>query len=689
MASPAPLLQPSTGTGHLRVVATQVALPPAPGLLGTRRRRAVALTLLLAGAAALYTVGLSASGWANSYYAAAAQAGAQSWRAMLFGGLDPSGGITVDKPPAALWLIDLSVRMFGMSPLAVLLPQALAGVGSVALLYATVRRQALALHGAPGTGQRTPSRGWQASHCREPWAAMIGLLAASALAVTPVATLMARYDNPDELMLLLLVGGAYALTRSIQAPSGGGAWLALSGALLGLAFLTKMLQAWLVLPAFLAVALVAGAGSLGRRVARTSLAGGVILAAAGWWIAIVQLTPSTQRPWVGGTRDNSVLELALGYNGVGRLTGQEASGGATNVPQPDSLLRLVGAWGTEAGWLLPAAAMALGAAAVLTRGRDRRDPLRAGLLLWGTWLVVVALVLGSLHGIAHGYYTVQLAPAIAGGLALGAGVLWQRSWGTAGVRWPRVLLIVGLLGNAAWGTVLMVHRHPSLPVLLVGTIGVVAAAAVVGTLAVASTSTVLRRAARLDDLGLARLRLGREPARTRTVVLAMAVTGLLLLPTAWSITTAAAAHRGPNVASGIGPSTFVAPPDVSPGSAPGDGFDRVVSAEVRSAAVGFRWAAAVVGHHAADLQLSSGAPVLALGGYSGNDPHPTVPEFLAAAASRQVHYLVVGSADARAGDDAGRIVRWALTCLPVQHTTRWLVVDLTEAPLSVARCSAP
>lgn len=685
MALLAQPIEMSPATGRFRVVAEETDHRPRPGLLGTTRRRATALTFLLAGATALYTVGLSASGWANSYYAAAAQAGAQSWRAMLFGGLDPSGGITVDKPPAALWLMDVSVRLFGLSPLAILLPQALAGVASVALLYATVRRQASALDPPPGTGRRSASQLRHAAGSSEARAAAIGLLAAAALAVTPVATLMARYDNPDELMLLLLVGAAYALTRSIEAPSGGGAWLVLSGALLGFAFLTKMLQAWLVLPAFLAVAVLAGAGSLGLRLARSGLAGVVMLAAAGWWIAVVQLTPATQRPWVGGTQGNSILELALGYNGVGRLTGQEAGGGASNVPQPGSLLRLVGAWGTEAGWLLPAAGMALLAAAVLTRGRDRRDPLRAGLLLWGAWLIVVALVLGSLHGIAHGYYTVQLAPAITGTLALGAAVLWQRSWGTAGVRWPRVLLILGLLGNAAWGILLMVHRQASPPVLV---IAVVAATAIVGSLAVASTSAVLRRAARLDDLGVARLRLGRQPARTRAVVLATAVIGLLLFPAAWSVTTAHAAHRGPNVASGDGPSTFLAPPDVSPGSAPGDGFDTTVSAEVRAAATGSRWAAAVVGHRAADLQLSSDAPVLALGGYSGKDPHPTLPEFLTAAAHRQVHYLVVDSSDARAGGEAGRIVHWALGCLPVQHTPRWMVVDLADAATSAARCSA-
>jgi hypothetical protein len=248
-----------------------------------------------------------------------------------------------------------------------------------------------------------------------------------------------------------------------------------------------------------------------------------------------------------------------------------------------------------------------------------------------------------------------------------------------------VLLILGLLGNAAWGTLLAVNHHASPPVLVIGVVGVTA---LVGALAVASTSAVLRRAARLEDLGVVRLRLGLPRGRTRSIVLATAVIGLLLFPAAWSVTTAQAAHRGPNVASGDGPASFAEPRDVTPGSAPGDGFDTTVSAQVRAAGAGSRWAAAVVGHRAADLQLSSDAPVLALGGYSGNDPHPTLPEFLTAAAHRQVRYLVVSSSDVRARGEAGRIVRWALDCLPVQRTPRWMVVDLTQAATAAERCSS-
>lgn len=141
-----------------------------------RRRERFGLLGLLSGTALLYLIGLSESGWANQFYSAAAQAGAKSWSAMLFGSLDASNFVTVDKPPAALWVMDVSVRIFGTNSWAILVPQALEGVAAVAVLYAAVRR--VSTHSA-------------------------ALLAGAILATTPIATLMFRFDNPDALLVLL------------------------------------------------------------------------------------------------------------------------------------------------------------------------------------------------------------------------------------------------------------------------------------------------------------------------------------------------------------------------------------------------------------------------------------------------------------------------------------------------------
>src|SRR3954447_16403261 len=274
---------------------------PAPRLLvgqpgGSQWVRPSLLALLL-GAAVLYLWGLSANGYANEFYAAAAQAGSQSWKAWFFGSLDAGNSITVDKPPASLWVMGLSVRMFGLSSWALLVPQALMGVGTVALVVAAVRRTI----GRPGPA----------------------LLAGLVMALTPVAVLMFRFDDPDALLTLLLTAAAYAVVRALEGPRAA-RWLALAGALVGFAFLAKMLQAFLVLPGFALAYLLFAHGGVRRRLGHLVLAGASMLAAGGWWVAVVQLWPAASRPYIGGSTDNSVVELALGYNGLSRLTGNES-----------------------------------------------------------------------------------------------------------------------------------------------------------------------------------------------------------------------------------------------------------------------------------------------------------------------------------------------------------------------------
>jgi 4-amino-4-deoxy-L-arabinose transferase-like glycosyltransferase len=612
--------------------------------LSTVRGRRTWLGVLLATAGLLYSLGLSGSGWANAYYSAAAQAGAHSWQAFLFGGLDPAGGISVDKPPAALWLTGLSVRLFGLSTPALLLPQALCAVAAVGLLYATVRRQALALTGPSPAGA-------EPAGTREARAVAAGLLAGTVLALTPVVTLLARYDNPDALMVLLSVAAGYALTRSVERHRNGGGWLAAAGLLLGLAFLTKLMQAWLVMPAFVAVAVVAGAGSVGRRLARTAAAGAAMVAAAGWWVLVVQLTPADRRPWIGGSRGNSVIELALGYNGFGRITGQEGGGGAADGARPGSWLRLFGSWAPEGGWLLPAAIVGLSAGWWLTRGRDRRDPLRAGLLLWGGWLLVAGAVLSSLRGISHSYYAIQLAPAIAGATALGGALLWDRTR-RPGARRSRWLLATTVAVTAVWSAGLLLTR-PSWPLVV--------APLVLGAAIVA----------------VAGLRVRRAGAIGQRLVGAAVLVAVLAGPAAWSAATAQAVHRGSNVYAGPGV-TAVQP---AAGYAPGltVRLPTAVVDQVRAGAAGHDWAAAVVGRRAADLQLASGVPVWSLGGFSGNDPHPTLSGFRSAVAAGRVHYLVIGSERAAPRSDADRIVQWATSKFTSTWVGRWQVVDLTTA----------
>ena len=336
------------------------APPPAPGRHRTAtpsrpRWERPALLALLAGTALLYLWGLSASGYANDFYAAAVQAGTQSWKAWLFGSLDSGNAITVDKPPAALWVMVASARLFGFNSWSLLVPQALMGVASVALLRAAVRRWA-----GPGAG----------------------LLAGAVLALTPAAVLMFRFDNPDALLVLLLVSGAYATVRAIDAASVRAStwWLVAAGAAVGFGFLTKMGQALLVVPAFGLAYLVAGPTPVRTRLLQLLAALGSMVVSAGWFVALVELWPADSRPYIGGSTTNSLLELALGYNGLGRLPRRERQrrrrwcggansgfGGAAGITRlfTDEL-------GLEISWLLPAALVALVALVAISWRAPRR-----------------------------------------------------------------------------------------------------------------------------------------------------------------------------------------------------------------------------------------------------------------------------------------------------------------------------
>ena len=420
-----------------------------------------ALWTLLAVTAVLYLWGLSASGWANDFYAAAVQAGTQSWKALLFGSLDSGNAITVDKPPAALWVMGLSGRLLGFSSFSLLLPQALMGVASVGLLYGAVRR----------------------------WAGpAAGLIAGAALALTPVAALMFRFDNPDALLVLLLVAGAYCTVRATEKGSGG--WLALAGVAVGFGFLTKMLQAFLVLPAFGPVFLVAAPIGLGRRVVKLLGALVALVISGGWFVALVSLWPADSRPYIGGSTNNSLLDLALGYNGLGRVMGGEGNGGGggpggggnTGFGGSTGITRLFGdSMGTEISWLLPAALIGLVTGLWFTRRTSRTGHTRASLILWGGWLLVTGVVFSFMQGTIHPYYTVALAPAIAALVGIAVVELWRgRQFRSARAALGAMLALTGI-----WNFVLLDRTPDWYPwlrwAILVGSIvlaAVVAAAAI-------------------------------------------------------------------------------------------------------------------------------------------------------------------------------------------------------------------
>lgn len=586
--------------------------------------------MLLVATAALYLWNLSASGWANTFYSAAAQAGASDWTAMLFGSSDAANAITVDKTPAALWVIDVSVRLFGLNPWSVLVPQALEGVAAVALLYAAVRR-------VSGDGA--------------------ALLSGTVLALTPVAALIFRFNNPDALLVLLLVAAAYCVQRACEKDSSRW-WLIAAGVLVGFGFLAKMLQAFLVLPAFAAAYLIAGHHTLRRRVFGLLGAAAALVVSGGWYLLLVELWPSDARPYIGGSQHDSIVELALGYNGLGRLTGDEP-GGLGNMNFDVGWGRLFGTtMGLEIAWLLPAAVICLGAGFVLTRRAPRTDPPRAALILWGGWLAVTAIVFSFANGIVHPYYTVALAPAIGASIGIGATLLWRNH--------SDLRAAIALSGSVLVTTILaavLLSRHSDWMPWLRATVAV-------------------------GGVGAAALLLvaGRLTLPVARTVAALGVAACLAAPAAYAIATAATPHSG--AIPSVGPARhgfggFTGPGGLLDSPSPGPGLSATLAADAHE----FTWAAAVVGsNNAAGYQLASGAPVMAVGGFNGTDPSPTLEQFQRYVADRQIHYFIRGKMmlghwgppRQGASQESADIADWVETHYTPLTVDNVVVYDLTQ-----------
>ncbi|WNI23536.1 glycosyltransferase family 39 protein [Streptomyces sp. ITFR-16] len=623
------------------------------------------LALLLAITLA-YLWNLSASGYANSFYSAAVQAGSRSWKAFFFGSLDSANAITVDKPPATLWPMALSVRIFGLNSWAILAPQVLMGTATAGVLYAAVRRR---------------------------FSAAAGLITMAVFALTPVAALMFRFNNPDALLALLMTVTVYCVLRAME--HGRTKWLVWAGVAVGLAFLSKTLQAFLILPPLAVLYAVFAPVPVRRRFGQLGLSALALLVSGGWWVAVVQLWPASSRPYIGGSQNNSFLELTFGYNGLGRINGEETGsvgggggpgGGAGGQWGETGIGRMFNSEiGSQISWLLPAALILLAAGVWLTWRAKRTDTARAAFLAWGSSLLMTAAVFSFMAGIFHQYYTVALAPYLAALIGMGATVLWEERsrW------WAGAALAAAVAVTATWSYVLLGRTPDYQPWLRPAVLGVGIVAAL-GLLLVA--------------------RLGRR--------LALAAVGLGLLaslagPTAYTVSTLNTGHQGSIVTAGpssggmgggpgggggrggfggmrppgqgaqqgnqqgggTGQPPTGTPPGASqngqtgrtgrtgqqPGAMPGmgEGFGggrggggmggllngASVGTEARKLleknAGDYTWAAAAIGsQNAASYQLATGDPVMAIGGFNGSDPSPTLAQFKKYVQDGRIHYFI-------------------------------------------------
>ncbi|WP_328789734.1 ArnT family glycosyltransferase [Streptomyces sp. NBC_00273] len=672
---------------------------------GTSRRAAVdrprwelpSLAGLLIATAVLLLWDLGSSGYANSFYSAAVQAGSESWKAFFFGSSDAGNSITVDKPPAALWPMMLSVRLFGLGSWQILVPQALMGVATTGVLYAAVRRQF-----GPGAG----------------------LLSGAAFALTPVAALMFRFNNPDALLTLLLTVTVYCVLRALDGARTQ--WLVWAGVAVGFAFLTKTLQAFVILPPLALLYAVCAPTRLRKRLGQLLLAGLAMVVAGGWWVAVVELWPAASRPYIGGSQDNSFLELTLGYNGLGRINGNETGsvgggrggaggGGGWGETGIDRLFS--GNIGGQIAWLLPAALILLVAGLAVTwRARRATDSLegmaRAAFLAWGGSMLITAVVFSYMQGIFHEYYTVALAPFVAALIGMGAAVLWEERGGKAAA----ITLSGTLALTAVWSFVLLGRATGYLPWLRW--------AVLVGGLLAAAALPFAAQAGR----------------RALQATAALGVAAALAGPFAYCLTTVSTAHTGsivtagPAVAGGRGgpggmmggpsgpggtgrfgemvqggqgrqggmpnggrqgggqqggmppqgampqggmPQGAMPPGGTAPGGTPqgqdGRGGERFggggqggpggllngarVNAEAKKAlttdADEYTWAAAAIGsQNAASYQLASGVPVMPIGGFNGSDPSPTLEQFQKYVRDGKIHWFI-GQSTGAGGAEGG------------------------------------
>ncbi|MFD4026076.1 ArnT family glycosyltransferase [Streptomyces sp. NPDC058576] len=639
--------------------------PPAPDS-GPRWARPALFGLLLAVGLA-YFYNLSASGYANSFYSAAVQAGSQSWKALFFGSLDSGGAITVDKPPAALWPMALSVRLFGLNSWAILAPQVLMALATAAVLNAAVRRR---------------------------FGPVAGLIAVGVFALTPVAALMFRFNNPDALLALLMTVTVWCVLRALE--RGRTTWLLWAGAAVGFAFLTKTLQAFLILPPLAVLYAVCAPVPVRRRIGQLALSALTMVVAGGWWVAIVELMPASSRPYVGGSQNNSFLELTFGYNGLGRINGEETGsvggggrgGGGGGGWGETGIGRMFGSEvGGQVAWLLPAALILLAAGLWLTRKAARADSARAAFVAWGGALLMTTAVFSFMAGIFHQYYTVALAPYVAALVAMGVTVLWEER----GAWWPRAVLAGTVAATALWAYVLLGRTPEYLPWLrwavlaggLVGALGLL----VVGRFG------------------------GRRPA---FAVVALSCAASLAGPAAYTVSTLNSGHQGSIVTAGPAAGGFgmggpgggrggdggqrggmQQPPGQTQGQAPGPGqgnqrgnapggmptmpggtgagtgpgtgtafgegtrgggggggmggllngasVDAEAEALLTKGADDYSWVAAAVGaQNAASYQLATGEPVMAIGGFNGSDPSPTLAQFKKYVEKGKIHYFVSG-----------------------------------------------
>lgn len=613
----------------------------------------ILVAAVLAIAAALRAWGLQRNGAGTEYYSAAVRSMLESWHNFFYASFDPGGFVSVDKPPIALWIQVASARLFGFHGFALLGPEVVEGVVAVAVLYAVVRRDF-------GVGA--------------------GLLAALFFALTPVSVAIDRSSNTDSCLVLVLLLAAWALRRAIE--HGRRRWLLLAMALVGLGFNVKMMAAFVVLPTFFAVWLLAAPVGRQRRVVDVALGSLVLAMISLAWVVLYDLTPPDRRPYAGGSRTNSMIQLAIGHNGLQRFTarprppglmsgdparavmaggvsdGAAESRGAAAARRitlgfgdrvPPGPLRLFHPYlAAQVAWLLPLAAIGL-MLGVLGARAEPSPPSTTlvPIALWTGWLVSYWSVYSATRDIFHSYYLSTMAPPLAALAAIGVAASWKRYVRREPAGW---LLPASLLLTAAWqastqaGAVLW--RRDTRPA---GSVGALLSAIGQpddwrGWLTVALLAGAVLSAAALAAFTMTSLST-RATRRAAAGTLAAGLIALLIAPTAWALSSVLSAGNlmlpSANVNRLVAADRIAAARDHARTEATLRS-ERLV-AFLRANRSGERFLLGMSSAPlAAPIIVRTGEPVMAMGGFHGEDPILTPERLERLIVARELRFALIG-----------------------------------------------
>ncbi len=584
-------------------------------LVQTTSKRGLAIGILLILTAATYLYGAMQNGMANSYYAAAVQAASSNFTAWLFGSLDAANFVSVDKPPLATMIMGLSAKIFGFSSFSMLLPNVLAGVITVYLVYRITRRY---------------------------FGFKSGLIAGVVLAVTPVVALMSGFNNPDAILMCFLTASGYCFIKALESHPIRN--LILSAIFSGLAFNTKMLQGLMILPAIYVVYLCFAKPKLNKRILHLGIFTGVVMLASLSWSILVYLTPTEMRPWVGSTNDNNIWSLIFGYNGFGRLLGNSpgnggGGGGRTGFGGTTGIFRMFNEeFGPNIAWFIPAALIGMVAVAIKLRNKERSNIQFGITAFWTIWLLTHMFIFSMTSGTIHPYYVVVLAPAIAALVGISLPLI---------VRLYKTEQNIWLLPVTVGATTLTAAINLSMGGLT-GMMWVILSLGVISSLLL-----VLAKSLPKTHQG------GEQDKEMRQAILlkvgsVLSIISVLATPVYYTIATVTQAHVG-------------SIPTAGPSSTALMGSNNE-NAEAESALVTYllanssesTWIAAVnSANESAAIQISTGKPVAALGGFNGSDPVLTLAQFKEYVASGKIKYYIASSHGMGGGPGgSSKIVSW-------------------------------